>query len=74
MKTSPTSDAGGLDLSYGNGTCYGSYVDSQWGCDGNNCGLVSCQQRSSITAWTNGYGMRETRYTQGLKTCYKDWP
>ncbi|MEI6396758.1 MAG: hypothetical protein WCO48_01655 [Candidatus Taylorbacteria bacterium] len=72
MKNSPTGLGSDLGYGEGNGNCGTNYVDSQWGCDGNGCGLTSCASRS--TYWTYGYGMREQRYTNGLATCYRDWP
>jgi|GEM_PF-1733388 len=74
MKTSPT--ALGVDLGYSevNGNCGTNYVDSQWGCDGNGCGLTTCAIRSAEAGMTYGYGMREQRYTNNVATCYRDYP
>ena len=73
MKSTATTSSS-WDLGYGevNGNCGTNYVDSQDGCDGNGCGLTTCASRSTYHTW--GYGMREIRYTNGLPTCYKDWP
>lgn len=63
----------GQDLGYNevNGNCGTNYVDSQWGCDGNGCGLTSCALRATYMSY--GYGTREQRYTNGAATCYRDY-